>query len=135
MAESAKTTQQPEAPAAPATPPVAVAPVTTVATPSLIAQTNAAKAVALRAQYANDLAQIGNNMSAKIRFLHTNGLSMGDISRVLQIQFQFVRNVVQNYKDKVLRDAAKAAAAAPAAVTTPTAPVAPTPPTPPVTNS
>jgi hypothetical protein len=78
-------------------------------TPSVIAETNQQKAAALRAQYAPQLDAIGNNMSAKIRLLHDAGLSKGDISRVLQIQFQFVRNVVFNYdmkKEKEARDAA-----------------------------
>jgi len=77
-------------------------------TPSVIAQTNQAKAAELRTKYAAQLDAIGNNMSEKIRFLNREGLSKGDISRVLQIQFQFVRNVVFNYdmkREKEARDA------------------------------
>ena len=71
-------------------------------------QTNQAKAAELRTKYAAQLDAIGNNMSEKIRFLNREGLSKGDISRVLQIQFQFVRNVVFNYdmkREKEARDA------------------------------
>jgi len=81
-------------------------------TPSVIAQTNQAKAAELRALHQAALDNIGNNMSAKIRYLADAGLSKGDISRVLQIQFQFVRNVVFNYDMKKAKEAQDAAAAA-----------------------
>lgn len=32
--------------------------------------------------------------SAKIRFLHSEGFSRGDISRILKIKYQHVRNVL-----------------------------------------
>lgn len=32
--------------------------------------------------------------ASKIRFLHSEGFSRGDISRVLQIRYQWVRNVL-----------------------------------------
>lgn len=81
-------------------------------TPNVISETNKAKAAALRVQYAERLDAIGNNMSEKIRMLHREGLSKGDISRVLQIQFQFVRNVVFNADMKAEKEARDAAAKA-----------------------
>jgi len=81
-------------------------------TPSVIADVNKAKAVEYRQLYAADFERIGNNMSEKIRFLTDEGLSKGDISRVLQIQFQFVRNVVFNYDMKKAKLAEQAAAEA-----------------------
>jgi hypothetical protein len=47
--------------------------------------------------------------SEKIRFLHTQGLSKGDISRVLDITFQHARAVVFAFEKKAADDAAKAA--------------------------
>jgi len=89
-------------------------------TPLAIAQTNQQKAAELRELYAPQLNAIGNNMSEKIRLLHREGLSKGDISRVLQIQFQFVRNVVFNYDMKMEKEAQAAAAAAAAKAAQPT---------------
>src|SRR5436305_9049714 len=74
-------------------------------TPQVVAQTNQQRALELRRQHTAELDKLGNNMSAKIRYLHDLGLSMGDTSRVLQIQFQFVRNVVTAYKVKLAKDA------------------------------
>jgi hypothetical protein len=103
-----------------------VATVETVKTPSAVALTNQQRAAAFREQFAAPLAEIGNNMSAKIRYLHDQGLSMGDISRVLVVQFQFVRNVKTNYESKLAKEALAAAAKAatpPVTVTTPTPPI------------
>jgi hypothetical protein len=101
--ESAQTTS------APATTGTAVAEVKR--TPAVIAQTNIQKAEQLRQEHAAELERIGPNMSEKIRYLHDQHLSKGDISRVLQIQFQFVRNVVFNYEQKLAKQAAEAEAA------------------------
>jgi hypothetical protein len=123
MEQLANETQAPQQETAPAPEPqattaTATAPGTPVSevkrTPSLIAETNMAKAAELRTKYQKDFDRIGNNMSEKIRFLSDEGLSKGDISRVLQIQFQFVRNVVFNYdmkKEKAARDEAARVAA------------------------
>ena len=115
------TDEQPSAPQAEAPQATTTAPGTPVSevkrTPSLIADTNKAKASELRVKYDAQLTAIGNNMSEKIRFLHREGLSKGDISRVLQIQFQFVRNVTFNYEMKLAKEAQDAAAKAAAAGT------------------
>jgi hypothetical protein len=111
--------EQPQTPTATAT---AEQPVSTAAemakrTPQVIAQTNIERANQLREQHKDALAARGNNMSDKIRYLHDQGLEKGDISRVLQIQFQFVRNVVFNYEQKKAKMAADAAAKATPAAT------------------
>lgn len=41
-----------------------------------------------------ELSKIHTTKSSMIRYLHSTGMSRGDISRILQIRYQHVRNVL-----------------------------------------